>query len=300
MAQSNEFVAKVKEVLNYAFLDFNGTTITLWRLIAFVFLLFALFYIARKLRKWLVTSVLTRSKLDLGAREAIGTITRYIILFLGFLIIFQTVGINLTTFNVLAGAVGIGIGFGLQTVASNFISGLIILFERPIKVGDRIEVGRIVGDVIRIGARSSIVQTNENIAVIVPNLKFITENVVNWKYIGDKVRFAIPVSVAYGSDVRLVEKLLLEVADENPDVMKNPAPVVRFMEFGDNGLNFELRPWSTTLINRRGRLVSSLNFAIYDKFTEHRIEFPFPQRDLHIRDGVIEIKRASSVKAESQ
>jgi small-conductance mechanosensitive channel len=210
--------------------------------------------------------------------------------------IFQTVGVNLTTFNVLAGAVGIGIGFGLQTVASNFISGLIILFERPIKVGDRIEVGNIIGDVIRIGARSSIVQTNDNIAIIVPNLKFITENVVNWKYTGEKIRFAIPVSVAYGSDARLVEKLLQEVARENPDVMKDPEPVVRFMEFGDNGLNFELRPWSTTLIHRRGRLVSGLNFAIYDKFTEHGIEFPFPQRDLHIRSGAIEIKRTPSTQ----
>jgi small-conductance mechanosensitive channel len=296
MEKINDFIARIKQILNYTLLDLDGTTITLWRLITFVFLIFALFYIARKLRNWLVSNVLIRSKLDLGAREAIGTITRYIVLFFGLLMIFQTVGVNLTTFNVLAGAVGIGIGFGLQTVASNFISGLIILFERPIKVGDRIEVDDIVGDVIRIGARSSIVLTNDNIAIIVPNLKFITENVVNWKYTGEKIRFAIPVSVAYGSDARLVEKLLLEVARENPDVMKDPEPVVRFMEFGDNGLNFELRPWSTTLIHRRGRLVSGLNFAIYDKFTEHGIEFPFPQRDLHIRSGAIEIKRTPSTQ----
>jgi small-conductance mechanosensitive channel len=294
MEKINDFIARIKQILNYTLLDLDGTTITLWRLITFVFLLFALFYIARKLRNWLVSNVLIRSKLDLGAREAIGTITRYIVLFFGLLMIFQTVGVNLTTFNVLAGAVGIGIGFGLQTVASNFISGLIILFERPIKVGDRIEVGNIIGDVIRIGARSSIVQTNDNIAIIVPNLKFITENVVNWKYTGEKIRFAVPVSVAYGSDARLVEKLLLEVARENPDVMKDPEPVVRFMEFGDNGLNFELRPWSTTLIHRRGRLISGMNLAIYDKITEHGIEFPFPQRDLHIRSGAIEIKQTPS------
>jgi small-conductance mechanosensitive channel len=132
MGNFNDLIGRIKQILNYTLADFDGTRITLWRLIAFVFLLFALFYIARKLRKWLVNHVLIRSKLDLGAREAIGTITRYIVLFFGFLMIFQTVGINLTTFNVLAGAVGIGIGFGLQTVASNFISGLIILFERPI------------------------------------------------------------------------------------------------------------------------------------------------------------------------
>jgi small-conductance mechanosensitive channel len=289
----NNFIEQIKNILNFKILEIDQTVITPWTLIYLVLLLILLFYLAGKLRKWLVSRILTRSHLDLGAREAIGTVTRYVILLVGFLMIFQTVGINLTTLNVIAGAVGIGIGFGLQTIASNFISGLIILFERPIKIGDRIEVGNIIGDVIAIGARSSIVQTNDNITVIVPNLKFITENVVNWKYSGEKVRFAISVSVAYGSDARLVEKLLLEVAEENSDVLKDPAPVVRFMEFGDSGLIFELRPWSKTLIHRKGRLISSLNFAIYDKFTRHGIEFPFPQRDLHIRSGAIEIKRNS-------
>lgn len=280
-----------KEFLDLRILKIGGTEITVCAFFYFLILLLLLFYVAGKLKTLLVERILVRSRLDAGARQAVGAITRYIVLLVGFLIILQTVGINLTTLNVIAGAVGFGIGFGLQNIASNFISGLIILFERPIKVGDRIELGKVIGDVIEIGARSTTVLTNDNIAIIVPNTKFIAENVVNWKYTGEKIRFRVPVSVAYGTDVRLVEKLLLDIAKENPDVLDNPAPVVRFLEFGDNGLLFELRPWSTTLIHRQGRLISALNFAIHDKFKEHQIEFPFPQRDLHIRSGALPEKR---------
>ncbi len=286
-------VRQIKQVLDLNLLKLGETQITLWALLYLCLLLFLLFYFAGKVQRLLIGRLLVRTRLDAGARQAIGTITRYLVLIIGFLIILQTVGINLTTLNVLAGAIGVGIGFGLQNIANNFISGLIILFERPIKIGDRIEVGQVVGDVIEIGARSTKVLTNDNITIIIPNSKFITENVVNWKYNDDKVRFRIPVSVAYGSDVRLVEKLLLEVARENPDVLADPAPVVRLLEFGDNGLCFELRPWSSTLVHRQGKLLSALNFAICDKFKEHGIEFPFPQRDLHIRSGVLEVKAKS-------
>lgn len=157
------------------------------------------------------------------------------------MIIIQTAGIDLTSLNVLAGAIGIGVGFGLQNRISNFISGLIIMFERPIKIGDRIVVDTVEGDVIEIGSRSTVVLTNDNINIIVPNSKFITENVRNWKYNDTKVRFRIPVHVAYGSDVRQVERLLLEVARDEPDVLVDPEPVVRFLAFGENALELELR-----------------------------------------------------------
>ena len=291
-------LGQIKAFLDIPLLKLGATEITLWALLYFLILLLLLFYLAGRIRFYLVNRVLVRSSLDLGARQAVGSITRYVALFIGFLVILQTVGIDLTTLNVLAGAVGIGIGFGLQNIASNFISGLIILFERPIKVGDRIEVGKVEGDVISIGGRSTTVLTNDDIAIIVPNSKFISENVVNWKYSGNKVRFRVPVSVAYGSDRRLVEKLLLEVARENPDVLDEPAPVVRFLEFGDKGLLFELRPWSTSLINRKGKLISALNSAIYDKFNEHQIGFPYPQCEIHIRGGGLELK--STLHAEEE
>jgi small-conductance mechanosensitive channel len=279
-----------RRVLEAPIFEMGGTPFTLWTVVYLVILIVLLFVFSSKLQGWIADRALARTRLDIGARQAVGSITRYVVLLLGLLIIMQTAGINLTTLNVLAGAVGIGVGFGLQNVVSNFISGLIIMFERPIKIGDRIVVDNVEGDVVEIGARSTKVLTNDNITIIVPNSKFITENVVNWKYNDPKVRFRIPVSVAYGSDVRLVEKVLLEVAKNEKDVHDDPAPVVRFLEFGDSSLNLELRAWSTSLVNRKGKLISALNFAIYDKFREHGIEIPFPQRDLHIRSGVVEVK----------
>lgn len=290
------WLAKLREFFGTPILSLGGASLSLWSLIQFLVLVVMLFYTAGKLRYWLTSRLLTRTRLNVGARQAIGSITRYLFLFIGLLVILQTVGINLTTLNVIAGAVGIGIGFGLQNIASNFISGLIILFERPIKIGDRIEVGHIEGDVIEIGARSTRVLTNDNITVIVPNSKFITENVINWMYNDRKVRFRVPVSVAYGTDIRLVEKLLLEVAKANPDVLSDPAPVVRLIGFGDNALNFELRPWSTTLVHRKGKLLSSLNSAIYETFRAHGIEIPFPQRDLYIRSGNLSLRNGDGAK----
>jgi small-conductance mechanosensitive channel len=298
MPNLQNWLEPLKAFLNFPLLRLGEAEITLWTLIYFLILFVLLLYFAGKVRQLLISRLLVRTKLDVGARQAVGSITRYLVIFIGFLIILQTVGINLTTLNVIAGAVGIGVGFGLQNIASNFISGLIILLERPIKIGDRIEVGNVEGDVIEIGARSTMVLTNDNIAIIVPNSKFISENVINWKYTDAKVRFKIPVSVAYGSDIKLVEKLLLEIAKENPDVLADPPPVVRFLEFGNSGLLFELRPWSTTLVHRKGRLISSLNFAIYERFKEHQIEIPFPQRDLHIRSGAIELKELSASAAQ--
>lgn len=286
----HQMVERFRGILNFPLVRLGETEITLWTLIYFLVLLVLLSNLAKKIRKLLVDRLLVRTNLDIGARQAIGAISRYLVLLVGLLIILQTVGINLTTLNVIAGAIGIGVGFGLQNIASNFISGLIILFERPIKVGDRIEVADVEGDVVEIGARSTTVVTNNNIAIIVPNSKFISEPVVNWKYNDNKVRFEIPVGVAYGSDVRLVEKVLLEVARENPDVLKEPPADVCFKEFGDSSLNFVLRVWNQNQVHRKLSLYSALNFAIYDKLNQHGIEIPFPQRDLHVRSGMLEIK----------
>jgi len=280
----------LKNFLDIQLFNFGATPITLWTIIYLIVFSILLLYLSGKLRNWLAEDLLSRTKLGIGARQAAGAIVRYIVLVVGFVIILQTAGIDLTALNVLAGAVGIGLGFGLQNIVNNFVSGLIILFERPIQVGDRIVVGDVEGDVVHIGGRSTTVVSNDNISIIVPNSKFITENVVNWSHNDRKVRFRIPVSVAYGSDARLVEKVLLEVAAENQDVLATPAPGVRLMDFGDSGLRFELRAWSSTLVHRKGVLISALNFSIYEKFAEHGIEIPFPQRDLHIRDGLEALK----------
>ncbi len=272
-------------ILNYRIFALGETHITPLSIISFILLTLLLFYLSSKLKNILVERVLGRTHLDLGARLAIGTIVRYLLLLVGFLIILQTVGINLTTLNVLAGAVGIGVGFGLQNVASNFISGLIILFERPVKVGDRIEVDGINGKVISIGARSTTVRSNDNITVIVPNSKFISENVHNWSFENNKVRFRVPIGVAYDSDINLVKSILLEVAAENKDVLEYPASSVRLRKFNDSSIDLELCVWSETKLHRKNGMISDLNFAIWQKFRDHEIEIPYPQTDLHIRSG---------------
>jgi len=288
-----QWLEKMREFLEIPLVKLKGTEITLWTLLYLSIVIFLLFYLTGKLKKWVIDRLLARFNIEIGIRAAIGTIARYFVIVVGFVIILQTAGIDLTALNVLAGAVGLGLGFGLQNIVSNFISGIIILFERPIKVGDRIEVGEgeraVNGAVQSINARSTTVLTNDNISIIVPNSKFVTENIVNWIHDDWKVRFRIPVIVANGSNVHLVEKLLLDVAKENPDVLDQPAPGVRFLKFGDTGLHFDLRIWSTSLVHRKGTLVSAVNFAIYDKFEEYGIQLNTPALDLHVSGGSLEV-----------
>jgi len=280
METHHDLLEMIRHYLTTPFVKLGGSPVTLWTILQLVLLVVLLFYVSGKLRTLLVNRVLTR--MEPGARQATGSIFRYTVIAIGFVVILQTSGIDLTALNVLAGAIGIGVGFGLQNIINNFISGLIILFERPIKVGDRIVVGNVEGDVVHIGGRSTTVVTNDNISIIVPNSRFITEDVINWSHNDRKVRFKIPVSVAYGTDIDLVERLLLEVADSTADILKDPPPGTRLMEFGDSGLEFELRVWSTTLIHRKGVLISRLNSAIYRSFVKHGIEIPYPRRDIHL------------------
>lgn len=278
----NEILASARNALELPILKMGSSPVTLWTILQLAVLGALLFYLSGKFRTWVTERFLVKTKMELGARQATGSIVRYALIAIGLAVILQTAGIDLTALNVLAGAVGLGLGFGLQNIVNNFISGVIILFERPIKVGDRVVVGNVEGDVVHIGGRSTTVVSNDNISIIVPNSKFITENVVNWSHNDRKVRFRIPVSVAYDTDIALVEQLLLEVANANPDVLETPPPGVRLMEFGDSGLGFELRVWSTSLIHRRGLLTSAVNSAIYRSFTEHGIKIPYPRRDIRI------------------
>jgi len=273
---------QIRSTLDIKLAHLGATPVTLEALLKLVILLLLLFYLSGKLRSLIVDRLLSRTRMEVGARQAVGSIIRYLVVVIGLAVILQTAGIDLTALNVLAGAVGIGLGFGLQNIVNNFISGLIILFERPIKVGDRIVVGEVEGDVTHIGGRSTTVVTNDNISIIVPNSKFITEDVVNWSHNDRKVRFKIPVTVAYGTDIELVERLLLQVALDCPDVLQDPPPGTRLMAFGDYGLHYELRVWSTTLIHRKGVLISKLNRAIYTTFREQGIEIPYPRRDVAI------------------
>lgn len=270
--------------LNYNLFALGDAKITPLSIIYLILLTVTLFFLSNKLKSLLIERVLGRTSMDIGARQAVGTISRYVILFIGFLIILQTVGINLTTLNVLAGAVGIGVGFGLQNIASNFISGLIILFERPIKIDDRVEVSGVEGRVMAIGARSTQVRTNDGITLIVPNSKFIAESIVNWTFGTKLVRFRIPVAVNYDSDIELVKKLLLQSAGEYEDVLEEPASSVQLLKFDKSSLNLELCVWTEKKIHNKSDLISDLNFLIVEKFRQNNVEIPDSTVSLEIQN----------------
>ena len=281
--QIQKYFNNIKDFLSINLIDIGNTSITLWTLLYFIFLAWLLFFSTAKLRKWMVYKVLSQSKIELGVRLAVGTIIRYGVLILGLIIVVQTVGINLSAITILAGALGIGIGFGLQNVTNNLVSGIIILFERPIKVGDRIQVGEVFGDVVNISMRSTMVVTNDNISVIVPNSEFISSTVINWSHNDRNIRFNIPVGVSYKENPENVKRILLEVANKADGVLQDPKPDVLFEEFGDSSLNFMLQIWTSNYITTPGILKSILYFEIFKKFRENNIEIPFPQRDLHIK-----------------
>ncbi len=287
----------IRETLSYPLIEMGGTSITLWLLLYITFGIFLLFFLTARLKNMLVKHILVKYTSEFGVRQAIGGIVRYVLLFLGLLIILQTAGIDLSTLTVLAGALGIGIGFGLQHITNNFVSGIIILFERPIKVGDRIEVGNTHGKVTNISARATTIITNDNVSIIVPNSEFMQSRVINWSHSDYKVRFRIPVSVAYGSDIDKVTELLLETGREDSHVLKDPPPTIRLKEFGDNGIHFELLVWTTSYMHRRGKFFSDLNIGIIKKFNQHGIQIPFPQRDVYIKQGDISIKQDATDRA---
>lgn len=292
MEALREFLVQLRDWLDIPLIPIGGTRFTLWMLLYLLVLFALLVYVTGKLKGWMVERLLARTRIDIGVRQAVGSIFRYVIVAIGFMIILQTAGINLSALTVLAGALGIGVGFGLQNITNNFLSGLIILFERPIKVGDRIDVGSVTGDVVKISPRATTIVTNDNIAIIVPNSEFISSQVINWSYTNRDVRLNFPVGVAYHSDPELVRKTLLEVAASHPGVLKDRNADVLLQEFGDSSLNFILRVWTRDYTTTPGVLRSELNYAICKKFKEHGIEIPFPQRDLHVRSGVVEVKMA--------
>src|SRR5438132_11869923 len=276
-----------------------AVSLSLVQIFLLIGLLIAVFWISSRTKRFLFDRFLVHSGLDRALQYAIAQIIANVVLVVGVLIVLENTGIHLGALAVFAGAVGVGVGFGLQNIASNFISGLVILAERPITIGDRVEVAGIAGQVEHIRARSTVIRTNDNIMMIVPNTKFIDSPVTNWTYGDRRVRFRIPVGVAYGSDVAKVRDALLAVARENPHTLKEPAPGVFLDQFGDSSIDFKLMVWSSEMSARPSRYRSDLNFAIAEKFREVGIEFPFPQRDVHIRDGVLKVENvAAEEKAE--
>ena len=250
-----------------------GSQITPLRLLVVVVLMSVLLWATRRVTHWFVDHVLARRGVEVSLREALGAILRYGLIAIGALIILQGAGIDLTSLNVLIGAIGVGLGFGLQAVTSNFFSGLIILFERPIKIGQRVELAGAVGEVREIAARATTLVTDENVAIIVPNSQFIAERVTNWSRPAPLTAYTVTFYVAHSSDPELIRRVLLAAGAAHPDVLPEPAPEVEFVEAGLAGLRFQLQVWSTRHVKSPGKLKSDLNFDAWKQLTAAGVTF---------------------------
>ncbi|MDP6306555.1 MAG: mechanosensitive ion channel [Verrucomicrobiota bacterium] len=270
------------------------SSVTIGSILLLLILFASVIIIERIVQKQLIRRFLSRTKLQPSLQFGLSRIIGYTLIAVGFYVAFQLVGVDLSSLAIIAASLGVGIGFGLQNIINNLVSGIIILAERPISIGDRIEVAGVAGRVTKIQLRSTTVVTNDNITMIVPNADFISNTVTNWSHGDPKVRIRVPVGVAYGSDLKLLQRLLLEAAAEHPKALRDPSPVVLFTEFGDSSLNFELGVWTQEMTATPIHFTSEMNFIIDQKLRENDIEIPFPQRDLHVRSGLPAAAEASN------
>jgi len=280
---THSILVGVVRVLSHP-IQIGGMTLSLLGFIyAFLILLFT--HAATRLwRLFLKRRILSDSGLELGVQESVTTITAYLLWGLGILVSLNVMGLSATSIAVAFGALSIGLGFGLQNIFNNFVSGLILLFERPVQVGDVVQVSEIWGTVTKINVRSTVVQTFDNASLIIPNSDMVSKQVTNWSFKDLRLRRIITVGVAYGSPTGLVRATLLEIANNHPKVLKRPKPEVLFDDFGDSALIFRLRLWTT--IDDFIGVETDVRFEIDHLFRERNIEIAFPQRDIHIRSVV--------------
>ncbi len=240
-----------------------------------------------RLLVWITTqfflyNIYKRNRVDIGAQFAINQLINYVIYVIAVIIAIESLGFQMTLIWGGAAALLVGVGLGLQQTFNDFASGIVLLFERTVKIGDVLDVNGVVGSVKKIGLRASLIESRDNVTIVVPNSKLVNENVINWTHYDDKVRFQMNVGVAYGSDTALVKKLLLEAVKGNPYIVKYPAPFIRFNDFGGSSLDFTLYFFSRNYIVIED-IKSDIRFEVDRLFREHDISIPFPQRDVWIR-----------------
>ena len=247
------------------------TEITLFALVKLAISAFVLWLIAGRFSRWTLSRLLARTRIQEGQRMAIAGLVHYAVLVFGAVVILQNAGIELTAFAIVGSALGVGVGFGLQNIISNFISGLIVLLERPIEIGDRIEVAGVEGVVKEVGARRTTVVTPDQVAILVPNQSFITSNVTNYSYLRQTVRLRVPVPIAAGQDVRRVETLLLEAAQQ-AGLLAEPKPEVAITSLAASAVVLELWAWYDSRQAARSAILSKAYFAIVDTLARNEIK----------------------------
>ena len=272
-----------KDILNFKLIETESYVISIYSILLVFFIIVATVIVLKIIKK-LVTGIVNKKKLESGTAHSINQIIKYFIWVIVIILALDTIGVKISIFLASAAALLVGVGLGLQQLFNDIASGIVLLFEGSIKIDDVIELNEsIIGRVIVIGIRTSKIKTRDDVVIIVPNSKLVNDNIINWSHMDKKTRFKVNVGVAYGSDVKLVKKLLLECAIKSKDIYEKPVPFVRFLDFGESSLDFQLFFWvknSFTVEN----LKSDLRFAINQNFTENNIQIPFPQRDVHIKN----------------
>ncbi|MDX1561881.1 MAG: mechanosensitive ion channel [Gammaproteobacteria bacterium] len=280
-----EILTAIGEFLDWVvYTPADGTAITVGQLLLIGLLILAGFVLGGIVKR-LISRRLTKMQLQKDAIHAIERITFYVILIVVVMTALQLLHIPLTAFAFISGAIAIGVGFGAQNILNNFISGWILMSERPVRIGDVVELGEDFGTVEAIGGRSTRIRRTDGVHLLVPNSTLLETTVVNWTLVDRNIRTSLVVGVAYGSPVRKVEELLMQAVKEQKEVLEEPEPQVIFDNFGDSSLDFEIYFWSN-VGNEKGlrQIRSEIRFRITDLFDEHGITIPFPQRDVHLFD----------------
>ncbi len=281
---SGQRLGDLGSVITRPLFEIGGSNVSIGSLLLLGLTIAITLVISRQFNRLLNTVVYPIYALDKGMRSTMDTLAGYVVLVVGLVVCLDVVGLGVGFLTVFAGVVGIGVGFGSQTLAANFIAGLILLFTRPLTVDDVIEVSGVTGRVVRIAPFSTVVRTLDNLDVVIPNSDLLGGTVVNWTGDENQVRIKVGVGVAYGSDVALVERLLIEAMQKEPRVLRRPRPAVRFDGFGDSSLDFTMLPWIDDP-EQRYVVSSALRHLVDAAFREHGVEIPFPQTDIHLRAG---------------
>lgn len=271
------------EKFSFTFADINFSAYIVIESIITILVLFSLANISTN---YLENKIRSFNRINFSNRQLLIKSSQILIYVIAFLITLKILGIDLKVFAIFSGAIGIGIGFGLQKISSNFISGIIILFEKTVNKNDLIEIGNERGFIKKIRARYTLIETLDKKEIMIPNEDLITQQVVNCTFTNKVGRISVSVGVSYNSDVHLVKKLMIDAAVESEKCLEDPAPICCLKEFGDSSINFELYFWVENVSKGVVYIKSDIMFAIWDKFKENNIEIPFPQRDLNFKNPV--------------
>jgi len=271
----------LQDLFDYKLISFGDYSLTLLHIFQIILLVLVSWIIILVTNRFIKAQVKSK-RFDKGRGHALFQIIKYIIFVLALLGALDIVGVKLTLLLAGSAALLVGVGLGLQQVFNDIVSGIILLFEGSVSVGDIVELNNIVGRVNSISVRTSKIETRDRIVIIVPNSKLVSDNVINWSHKRDVTRFNIKVGVAYGSNVKLVMKLLVDAAKEHPDVVSNPEPTSRLIDFGESSLDFELLFFTKKMFDIEF-IRSEIRVSIEEKFNKHHVTIPFPQRDLHLK-----------------